>query len=165
MDDPKPESVDRTPPQLAVYKWQPGQSGNPKGRPRRPLLSDELTDLLEERVNESDLESKSKLRALAEKLLDLALDGNCKAIEILAKVIEPKRPRVGVAIAGDVNVGVNEELLSDFLAELPQHVRRTGLPQSAIGSLVSKLSERVGPIPEHAGNRMIDAVLFEPREQ
>lgn len=45
-------SVPRNPAEhLAEYKWQPGQSGNPGGRPKRKPL----TDLYEEMLNDPEL--------------------------------------------------------------------------------------------------------------
>jgi hypothetical protein len=79
-------------------KWKPGTSGNPKGRPKRLTLS-ELVDKLARRqrtvvrINEGGKQSTvtmTKRRALAERLLSMALNGDMRAIEYLGERLDPR---------------------------------------------------------------------------
>jgi hypothetical protein len=42
------------PSKIRPFQWQPGQSGNPKGRPRKPRLEDILMEVLERVPKELD---------------------------------------------------------------------------------------------------------------
>ena len=59
--------------------WEPGQSGNPGGRPKRRPIADSLKDALDQAVGKS---GKTKRQALVDRLLGIALTG--KRAESLA---------------------------------------------------------------------------------
>jgi len=58
--------------------FKPGQSGNPKGRPKLPDLKQVMADILGE-----EKDGKSALEAIVAKLRQLAAQGNIKAAEVL----------------------------------------------------------------------------------
>ncbi len=165
MTEPQPESTHplaHRADHLAPHKWKPGQSGNPAGRKPRPLLSEELHEVLGEPVDPADLASKSKLRALAEKIVELATGGNVKAAELLSKLVEPRRMRAEVEnylITGDVNLVENR--LTDFVVQLPRILAEAGLPQRELWNAVKATSKRFGPMPPDAMLHMIDQLRIE----
>lgn len=59
--------------------FKPGQSGNPDGRRREKPFADALRIELKENFG-----NRTKLRAIAERLVALALDGNMDAIKEVA---------------------------------------------------------------------------------
>lgn len=52
--DKHPESKPDPTAHLDQYKWKPGQSGNPKGRPKKRLISDALRAKLEVELGEGE---------------------------------------------------------------------------------------------------------------
>ena len=71
-------------------QWKPGQSGNPGGRPSEKVFTDSLRLV----GNEIDTVSgKRKMRRLAEKVYDLALQGESWACNMIADRLEG-RPAV-----------------------------------------------------------------------
>jgi len=70
-------------------RFQPGQSGNPSGRPKKPpSFRGELMAELGEPVSSADKEPISKQRALIRKLVDLAVDGNLRAMNALLSYLQ-----------------------------------------------------------------------------
>ena len=65
-----------------LHKWQPGQSGNPGGRPKNPI-----TQALKEAVQQP--ENATMIR---DTLLKLAKAGDIRAIELLLNRTEGKVP-------------------------------------------------------------------------
>lgn len=59
-------------------RWQKGQSGNPKGRPKMPDIREAMTALLADEKN-----GKTALDAILARLRQMAVDGNLKAAEML----------------------------------------------------------------------------------
>jgi hypothetical protein len=67
------------------YKWKKGQSGNPKGRPKKiPDLHSSLAMIMSEEQNE-----KSALDAILLRLRAEALKGNLRAAELLLRYCYP----------------------------------------------------------------------------
>lgn len=64
--------------------WQPGQSGNPNGRPKK---GQSLTEALEGAL------TQAKRRKLARKVVELALEGNLQAIAFVFDRIDGKVPQ------------------------------------------------------------------------
>ncbi len=81
------------PPKTSQFK--PGQSGNPKGRPKgAKSLDGHLDNLLQQRVKIKDHAGErhiSKLEAVAMRLVETALGGDLKAMQFLL-TREAKRP-------------------------------------------------------------------------
>ena len=76
--------------------WQPGQSGNPAGRPKKGLA---LTDVLRQHMDASDEGyTVPRKQRLAEKLYELAMTGNVSAIEYIGNRLDGK-PTVAVSLA------------------------------------------------------------------
>ncbi len=73
----------------ALGRWQKGSgSPNPGGRPRGRGLLAELERALAERVHGSQ---KTKLRALAELVTEMALGGDLRAAELIFRRLAPER--------------------------------------------------------------------------
>ncbi len=76
----------RKPPSTA---WKPGQSGNPEGRKFDKVLTDQIRIVL----NETDKATGYKrLRLLAEKIVEQAIDGGAPQQVMVAERIEGKVP-------------------------------------------------------------------------
>ncbi len=67
--------------------WQKGQSGNVKGRPTSDKT---FAEALRIAVNEPDATGKKKLRAIADKLTECALNGEGWAIQQVADRLDGK---------------------------------------------------------------------------
>lgn len=72
--------------------WQPGQSGNPAGRPKgsrnlKTVIQDMLTDpnVCKELSEWNDLNAETPLEAIIYALFSKAVDGDLKAADILFK--------------------------------------------------------------------------------
>lgn len=67
------------------YQWKPGQSGNPKGRPKGTTITEQLLKLAD-----GVPEGEEKPRALlaAEKAWELAMAGDDKLLKILLDRME-----------------------------------------------------------------------------
>ncbi len=91
------------PPKLTRFK--PGQSGNPRGRPRGALnMATVLERTLQEKVivNESGRErTVTKLEAAVRRLADKAADGELKALQLLAGLVRSAEERTHQVPAPD----------------------------------------------------------------
>jgi hypothetical protein len=71
--------------------WKKGQSGNPLGRlPGEKQFADQLRIVLAEPVDKNDPKSVRKMRRIAEKLVECALNGEPWAIAQVADRIDGK---------------------------------------------------------------------------
>jgi hypothetical protein len=68
--------------------WRKGESGNPGGRPRRKLLTDELERLLEQEAPAAN--GKTWAAVIAETLLKQGRKGNVRAIAEIGDRVEGK---------------------------------------------------------------------------
>ena len=78
-------------------QFKPGQSGNPKGRPLKEYC---LTDILREQGNSEDIETTdgkkiSRKAAIAQKLWEMAMDGDVTAMKYVYDRIDGK-PRESI---------------------------------------------------------------------
>lgn len=73
--------------------FQPGQSGNPKGRPKKgQAMSDQLRTVL----NKKNKDGTPNKRAIAEKLVELATEGHVEAMKVVFERIDGKVPQTNV---------------------------------------------------------------------
>lgn len=80
------------PEELRPHCWKPGQSGNPGGRPKKKLVDELLTELLE--ASES-----GEARLIAKKLIALAKKGDTVAAKLVAERTQGK-PMQKVEVSG-----------------------------------------------------------------
>jgi len=109
--------------------WPKGVSGNPGGRPRRKLISDELERLLEQEAPGSS--GKTWACAIAETLLKQAAKGNVRAIVELANRLEgTPRQSVDVALSPSEYVrSLSDEEVAQRIAELTDEVHNLSRQQ------------------------------------
>jgi len=118
--DDKPYRVGYGRPPLAT-RFKPNQSGNPKGRPRRPLSLRAVVDkVLEEKVEIREGERvlrMSNRHALARAAFRRALNGDPKLLRALALMmrVEMGLDQPGNEAAAPVS-GSDEAIVADYLA-------------------------------------------------
>jgi len=95
--------------------WPKGVSGNPGGRPRKRLISDELERLLQGEAENTS--GKTCAALLAEALLKKAFRGDLRAIAEVANRVEGKPLQ-----AVDLDVKVDEDIESLSDEELEQRL-------------------------------------------
>lgn len=77
---------------LKPTQFQPGQTGNAGGRPKKTPITDELRRLLDEPYSGSEkrFEGLSNVCVLALRLYEIALSGDLKAMQEIADRVEGK---------------------------------------------------------------------------
>jgi hypothetical protein len=94
--------------------WKKGQSGNPLGRlPGEKQFADQLRIVLAEPVDKNDPKSVRKLRRIAEKLAECALNGEPWAISQVADRID-----------GKATAEVQTEQRHRYVVEMPPELTR-----------------------------------------
>jgi hypothetical protein len=90
--------------------WNPGESGNPNGRPvEKPFL-----DAMRKACVQEDW---ARLRKGVEKVLDLAAEGEPWAVAMIADRFDGK-PAQALAISGDMSIRRAAEISDDQLADI-----------------------------------------------
>lgn len=74
-------------PAIRKYCWKPGQSGNPKGRPKKPFCIPEILRQISDEIHEGNL---TKLESLLRLVYDHALAGEPWAVNFIADRLEGK---------------------------------------------------------------------------
>jgi uncharacterized protein DUF5681 len=149
--------------------WKPGQSGNPKGRPRSAKFSEAMRELLKE-VGDDGQTGAEKLAAVAMKK---ALSGSPRHLELAMAYVEG-RPKQGIELSGPDGsalqfVDTSTEALLQKLVEMdalasgdplhPLGIKRA-LPENLPGATVieaPKLPVRALPQPVSEAEPVKDA--------
>ena len=136
-DKPKtPNNKRKNPEHLKPYHWKPGQSGNPKGRPKRTEV---LTDMLWAELRRKDKKAgETKRVLLVRKLVDKAIAGDMRAQQIVIERLWGKAPD-NVNISGQVGqVTVQLRELLEIVKGNPEHARNVA------DTLRASISDRTG---------------------
>jgi hypothetical protein len=137
---PAPPAADRASDDDAVgYKkpprhtrFQPGQSGNPKGRPKgaknlRTELAEELQECITLREG-GERRSVSKQRALLKRLMEKALQGDVRAasliINMVARFLDQAEPEDDATPLAETDVAILEAYQAR-LTERTNHERKS----------------------------------------
>ena len=91
------------PPQLKAHQWKPGQSGNPKGRPKGTTLTAAIDELLDD-----DVKGEQMRRALARVAVQRALQGDFRFYSLLMERRDGKVPDK-LESDGSMNIHVSYE--------------------------------------------------------
>lgn len=102
------------------FRWQPGQSGNPGGRPKFAEMSKACRDILSQPMPKD--KSRTFAMGIARKLADMAIHGNVAAASELADRSEG-RPRQAL----DINE--RENPLLQLVEAMNRESARIGPPQ------------------------------------
>lgn len=107
---------------LKNWQWKKGQSGNPKGRPKRTEV---LTDLLWAELKRKDKkQGVVKKVLLIRKLVDKAIAGDMRAQQIVIDRLWGKAPD-NVQITGQMgNINIQLRELLEIVKDNPEHGRR-----------------------------------------
>jgi hypothetical protein len=109
------------PPKRTQFK--PGQSGNPKGRPRRPMNIDTLLkEILFQQVTVTDQKrgvrrKATLLEVILQRVAQQAAVGNLKALRELLRIVDPLSHLIARAAAAPAD---SEELLRRTRAEVAE---------------------------------------------
>jgi len=96
---------------IEPYKFKPGQSGNPSGRPKGSVsIRTEVRKLLQEAAKEGTADTVAK--ALATRLIKQAFDGDMKAMQMVIEHIDGK-PQQSI----DLNTTIAEVQILDDIAD------------------------------------------------
>ena len=94
--------------------WKKGQSGNPLGRlPGEKQFADQLRIVLAEPVDKNDPQSVRKMRRIAEKLVECAMNGEGWAISQVADRID-----------GKATAEIQTEQSHRYVIEVPEELTR-----------------------------------------
>ena len=98
--------------------WKKGESGNPKGRPKKRRLEDEVYDLLQKPVDES---GQTGLDVMASRIVEHIVAGKDTGLtrEMLKRIwpeIKHHELSADVELSGEMDIAAAE--LSRFLGEL-----------------------------------------------
>ena len=84
--------------------FEPGQSGNPAGRPKADKA---FANMLRIAIKQAHDEGRDKLRAVADALVDKAISGDVQAINAIADRLDGKVPQaVDANLSGNVVVNL-----------------------------------------------------------
>jgi len=84
-------------PEMRKKQWKPGQSGNPKGRPKKPYCFADILSAILKEVSEGNV---TKLEALLREVYNHALKGESWAVNFIADRLEGK-PKAALEIQVD----------------------------------------------------------------
>lgn len=90
---------------MATGQWQAGESGNPKGRPKRGQA---MADTLRRVLARKGEDGKANKQAIAEKIIELARAGDLDAIKLIFERIDGKvaeAVQVGGAVTFTLRLG------------------------------------------------------------
>jgi hypothetical protein len=105
----------RPPPE---HQFKPGQSGNPRGRPKKyPTLLELFADEFKRMrtiVEDGERHRVQTDKILVKRIIDLALKGDMKALRMMMALIEPIREIENARIEHDTSDMSLEELAADY---------------------------------------------------
>ena len=87
-------------------RWKPGQSGNPKGRPKKKYSLVSLLKEALEKLCPADKKKRTWAEVLTESLLVKAAKGDMTAQKIIWEYIEGK-PKQEIEIPSEIKINVN----------------------------------------------------------
>jgi len=99
------------PPELKEHCWKPGQSGNPKGRPKKVKFIPEILEKIAQEEGTSD--GMTKIEVVLRKVFQYALEGKSWAVQFIADRTEGKALQSVMNInieEGDIDGAIEEEL-------------------------------------------------------
>lgn len=88
---------------IAPFQWKPGQTGNPKGRPKNRTLTEIVREYMEKEGMTPDGRELILSEAMAETILKMALGGNTEVIKELWARLEGKSKET-LEIKGQMDV-------------------------------------------------------------
>ncbi len=110
--------------------FPPGQSGNPAGRPPGRSLSARLREIIEKDANPAKAGGKDIGQVLMQKLVELAIKGNVKAIAMVLERMDGAVPQV---IEAEVSQSLDLTNLTD--KQLEQFITLAGKASGPEGGL------------------------------
>ena len=106
--------------EMKKRQWEKGQSGNPKGRPKKEYC---LTDILKEQGNIEDVETNggkiSRKQAIARKLWAMAMEGDVTALKYLYDRVDGRPKETITTAITQINNPIHE-MLQEVIAEFKE---------------------------------------------
>jgi hypothetical protein len=124
---------------LAPYRWKPGESGNPAGRPKRAALSELYREKLDA-VVPNDKHGRTYGQKIVDAIFAKALTGQISAAEEIGNRVEG-RPGTSVALSGPNGaplIASSEELNAEVLTMLGNLVRKDDGFRSKVKQLIGE---------------------------
>jgi len=113
------------PQNIEAHKWQPGQSGNPGGRPRTSIFRDALVRAITKLAKDKSGHQVELIDAIAQQLMAKAIKGDLAAIAMIADRTDGK-PAQSVTVGGPDGGAIpittltpaeNEKRIAEILAK------------------------------------------------
>lgn len=90
-------------------RWKPGQSGNPKGAPKRTLrISDYIQKELKKAIAKGD--KRKYVQLMAESLVKRAIKGDPTAMRLVLNYIDGM-PKQKIELQGSMGLNINQNIL------------------------------------------------------
>lgn len=120
--------------------FQPGQSGNPAGRPRSALLSDAIRRLLPQPYPD-DPHGRTYADKIAETLCNEAAAGNVQAAKEVADRTEGKAKQTITLSSSQAELSKYEKMITDLLAKAEKNGRQ--ITRERAINLIAAHDERI----------------------
>lgn len=105
---PRKKNDPRNIPGMKAKMWKPGQSGNPKGPPRRKTLEAHVEELMDEKIGRGK-DAITRREALATLIVDELMKRNMKLLRTYMDRVWPEVQEHNLSMKGPVQVVLDDQ--------------------------------------------------------